>query len=298
VADSPRTVALKAFARAAATRARALDFGILGTFAMATMLFVGAVAGITLLLYVFSEERELLARIPAIIQVFSCFIVLLAGIFTKTMLAERARVLDNHSGFLKVLKPLSGAGLAGLHRGIPPEKLLEVRGKSEASGGAPKRWWQTVEESLEIYTGADGREGWFTLRPVTEILDEETLVWDGYHASFYQAIPGILTALGLLATFIAILQGLSGVSYNPQDSAHPVTGIDTLINGLSGKFVSSIVALMASIVFTFIEKKVCERAIVESYRGLLLQCREVVPYLPQSRILMDLRAEMAKRANG
>jgi len=297
VADSPRTVDLKTCARAASAKVRAWDFRILGAFVTAMLLFVGAIGAIALILYLFSEEREFLARIPAIIQVFSSVIVLLAGAFTKTMLAERASVLDNHSSFLNLLKPLNGSGLAGLHRGIAPDKLLEIRGRSELSSGPPKQWWQLVEESLEIYTAVDGREGWFTLRPVTEILDEETLVWAGYHASFYQAIPGILTALGLLATFIAILQGLAGVSYNPLDSAHPVTGIDTLINGLSGKFVSSIVALLASIVFTLIEKKIGEQSILQSYRGLLQRCRQVVPYLPQSRILMELRAALAKQEN-
>ena len=74
----------------------------------------------------------------------------------------------------------------------------------------------------------------------------------------------ILTALGLLATFIAILQGLAGVTYNEADPLHPISGIDTLINGLAGKFLSSILALLLSVLFTVIERKISERQVSQA----------------------------------
>jgi hypothetical protein len=124
---------------------------------------------------------------------------------------------------------------------------------------------------------------------VREILTEEELIEPFYHASFHQAVPGILTALGLLATFSAILVALSGVSYNAANTAQPVTGIDSLINGLAGKFLSSIIALILSMIFTFVEKKACERRIYREVDALRNLITRIFPFLSQTRILLDLQ---------
>jgi hypothetical protein len=102
-------------------------------------------------------------------------------------------------------------------------------------------------------------------------------------------VPGILTALGLLATFSAILVALSGVSYNPGNTVQPVTGIDALINGLAGKFLSSIIALILSMIFTFVEKKVCERQILDRMDDVLSRVKQLFPFLSQTRLLLDLQ---------
>ena len=104
----------------------------------------------------------------------------------------------------------------------------------------------------------------------------------------------------LLATFVAILMALAGVTYNPRDTMRPVSGIDQLINGLSGKFLSSIVALILSVVFTLLEKKICDRQLRNSYDALTRRCRDVFPFLTQSRILLDIQriaVAQSQRAN-
>ena len=139
------------------------------------------------------------------------------------------------------------------------------------------------------YERPESEGDWFLTQPVTELLTEDDLVTPFYHSAFHQAVPGILTALGLLATFSAILIALSGVSYNPGNAVQPVTGIDTLINGLSGKFLSSVIALILSIIFTFVEKKVCERQILRKCDEVLNRLRPLFPYLSQTRVLLDLQ---------
>ena len=63
-----------------------------------------------------------------------------------------------------------------------------------------------------------------------------------------KALPGLLTAWGLLGTFIAILLGLKGIDPNN------IATINQLVHGLSAKFLSSIIALFCSISFIFQEK--------------------------------------------
>jgi hypothetical protein len=270
-----------------------LDPRLIGSFLGAACLFMAAIAAVVGLLYLYSSEREQLARIPLLIQIFSCFIVILSFILIKLMMAERNVVLDDFKSFQALLGPGSAGSNSDRALGLTTEKLVHIRMKSQTSSSAAKRWWTLVEGALEIYKRPDGQTGWFSVRPIEDVLTEDKLIWNTYHSSFHQAVPGILTALGLLATFTAILQGLSAVTYNPQDASHPVSGIESLINGLSGKFLSSIVALLASILFTFIEKKLCERSLSLAYSELLTRFEHAIPFLPQSRILMDLQSTLA-----
>jgi CDP-diacylglycerol pyrophosphatase len=124
---------------------------------------------------------------------------------------------------------------------------------------------------------------------VNESLSEEDVIDVFYHSAFHESVPGILTSLGLLATFVAILLALAGVAYNPDDPAHAVSGIDQLINGLSGKFLSSIIALALSVIFTLLEKKVCDRQLLESYTLLVRRAANTFPLLTQTRILLDIQ---------
>ena len=71
------------------------------------------------------------------------------------------------------------------------------------------------------------------------------------HLDLIKATPSILTAVGLLGTFLAILIGLHHVQVL---QGGQVKGIEGLINGLSGKFLSSIIALLCSIGLTIYEK--------------------------------------------
>lgn len=71
------------------------------------------------------------------------------------------------------------------------------------------------------------------------------------HLDLIKATPSILTAIGLLGTFLAILIGLHHVQVL---QGGQVKGIEGLINGLSGKFLSSIIALLCSIGLTIYEK--------------------------------------------
>jgi hypothetical protein len=215
-------------------------------------------------------------------------VVLAAGLLFR-LLVERRRTLRALARLSDALARFRPAGRQERAGGVSPEKMDAIRSSCEYLTGSPRDWWMAVDEALEYYESPEGEAGWFLTRPVREILPEEDLIEPFYHASFHQAVPGILTALGLLATFSAILVALSGVSYNAANTAQPVTGIDSLINGLAGKFLSSIIALILSMIFTFVEKKVCERRIYREVDALRSLVTWVFPFLSQTRILLDLQ---------
>jgi hypothetical protein len=253
-------------------------------------------SGIIAVFFAASKMTSLFQRIPPEIQ-FACeALIVLAGVLLFRLLVERRRTLRAYAQFTDTLSRFHPAGRQGRASGVSPEKMDQLRAACEYLTGSPREWWLAVDEALEYYESPEGEGGWFLTLPVREILPEEELIAPFYHASFHQAVPGILTALGLLATFSAILVALSGVSYNAANAAQPVTGIDSLINGLAGKFLSSIIALILSMIFTFVEKKACERRIYHEVDALRSLITRIFPFLSLTRILLDLqRIALASR---
>lgn len=134
-----------------------------------------------------------------------------------------------------------------------------------------------------------------TLAP-REILTEDTVIGPYYHASFHQAVPGLLTATGLLLTFVSILLALVNVHVEGGQGAETVKGTNELINGLSAKFISSILGLLLSIIFVLIERKACERAITTAYAQLMDKIADLIPVLTPTRIQLDIQMYAARQA--
>lgn len=237
--------------------------------------------------------KALLVRIPPELLVFCLGLVVLTAVLLARMLAERRRAARACDEFLGAVAGVPAADREERWGGLPDQRMEEICRRCENLDGKPREWWRALEEALEYYTAADGRAGWFLTRPAGEVLPEEEVIEPFYHASFHQAVPGVVTALGLLGTFTAILLALAGVSYDASNAARPVSGIDGLINGLAGKFLSSIVALVLSVAFTFVEKKRCERYLARRYDELIRRMRKLLPYLSQTRILLDIQRGLA-----
>jgi len=265
------------------------EFHWAGTLFKLVFWWGAAFLGLIVAFFALYRIKGMISAIPPVIQAACIILVSLTLLLAVSMLRERRRALDAHDRFLAALADLKPLSDAELTAGISQAKMSVLRRKVGALAGKPGEWWLAIERSMEYYTSPTGIEGWFITRPFAESLPEEDVVDSFYNSSFHQAVPGILTALGLLATFVAILMALAGVTYNPRDPMRPVSGIDQLINGLSGKFLSSIIALILSVIFTLLEKKICDRQLRNSYDALVKRCRDVFPYLTQSRILLDIQ---------
>jgi hypothetical protein len=263
--------------------------GVLATIALGVALLVlafGAILGL-------GSMVPILGKIPVEIQAACAAILLLAGFLMTRMMAERRRAITafrKFSGILGAVPPAAGEEPG---RALPPQRMEELRQRFGELRGEPAKWWQRLEEALVCYPSPDGRRGWYLSRSCEEVLPEEEMISPYYHFSFHQAVPAVLTALGLLATFTAILAALSQLVYNPQVQGSPVSGIDRLINGLAGKFLSSIVALLLSVIYTFLEKKVCERRLRAEYASLMYALRRRLPLLSPLQVLIDIRQSLA-----
>ncbi len=95
----------------------------------------------------------------------------------------------------------------------------------------------------------------FSTRPAKDVLTQEGLMGSHINFAFYQHFPSLITGIGLLLTFLALFVGLGKLHAEGSE----IIGIQGLINGLAGKFLTSIVGLMLATVFTLIEKPIMSR---------------------------------------
>jgi hypothetical protein len=145
-----------------------------------------------------------------------------------------------------------------------------------------------LDSHIEQYSSPEDLEGWFLTETPRRALPYEIIIGRRFHSAIFTAFPGLLTGAGLTLTFIAILWALYGVHYDKANTVEPISGIDVLINGLSGKFLSSIVALVLSIFFTVVEKG-ATRNLRNRYEQLLAAVERAIPCLSSTQILLDIR---------
>lgn len=154
-------------------------------------------------------------------------------------------------------------------------------------------WWSSVGEATEKYTSVEGQDGFFVTQPVDAILTDEAVLRAYYRAAGFHHVPGILTSLGLLGTFLALLIGLSELHVGSDNS---VAGIGNLIANLSGKFLTSVVALGLSVLFLLFDLYAFQPTIRRRRAKLVRVLAARLPYLTPSRVLLDIQRLNVKQA--
>ncbi|MBL8212583.1 MAG: hypothetical protein JNK87_17850 [Bryobacterales bacterium] len=231
-----------------------------------------------------------LMRIACVgLVVMACY--LLARVLLEARRAERA--LGNLFAALAGIEALDPYEL---RRGVPLPTIESLRARGSELQSNEQPLWREVEQHIEPYTNPEGEEGYFLTSQPRTILPEEAIAGRYYHASFHQAVPGLLTALGLLLTFVSILLALANVHVDGSQGSETVKGTSELINGLSAKFISSILGLALSIVFVLVERKVCERRITTAYEKFMNRLGEILPVLTPMRIQLDLQMYAGRQA--
>ncbi|MGA8027962.1 MAG: hypothetical protein WB992_12540 [Bryobacteraceae bacterium] len=234
-------------------------------------------------------------RIPIPILAACGILVLLFFIFLVRMLRETSKT---YRALRKLRFPLRSllVDRGAPRRGLEPERLEELRAKCSKLANPLRSWWFRIEDHLVRYAAPDGQEEWYLGAPAREVLTEESVLERYYHASFHQAVPGILTGLGLAATFVAILYALTGLHVTVMNETETITGIKELIEGLSGKFLTSIVGLLLSMIFLLTERKWCERRLTNAFEDLLDTTSELIPTISAARVQLETQAVLARQS--
>lgn len=151
--------------------------------------------------------------------------------------------------------------------------------------------WQSFQ-SILIYrkdNRGDSDQVWAT-ESAGQFFSESNLLDPQVNRKFFLSIPGIVTGTGLLFTFLAILVALLDVRI----AETKVVGLEGLIGGLSGKFVSSVAALFSATVFLCLEKALFYRFNLK--RQILVSAIDnLIPRLSTTRVMADIQHEIAEQ---
>src|SRR6187402_211647 len=237
-----------------------------------------------------SSTTEFLRLLPLPIKIGTPLVALVAFGSAGKLYFSTRRILGQMSSFRAFLSGSAGSGDSH-HTGASPADFDRLRTQGSQLPEPTAGWWHRCEDAAEPYRGAEGQEGYFLTDPSNEVLPYESLT-SSLRKDVYRSLPGVLTGAGLTLTFIAILTALYGVHYDKANTVEPITGIDILINGLSGKFLSSVIALLCSIGFTFFEHSQSAR-LRKGYTETITTLRGVIPRLTTARILLDIRKSSA-----
>jgi hypothetical protein len=227
-----------------------------------------------------------LQQLPLVIQV-GCAGLLVATLgFGLALFHGSSRVIRDLNKYAELFDEFR-ADDSVRSKGMTLDRLDLLRVRAASLTGIRIHWWHRISASIQAYT-SDPEERFFLVESPKDLLAYDWTVGKNFNGSLFSIIPGILTGLGLMLTFLAILIALVGVHYDKLNSVEPITGIDALINGLSGKFTSSILAISLSILFTFFEKGRVRR-VKAAYERVLSAISTAIPLLSPSRILLDIR---------
>ena len=189
----------------------------------------------------------------------------------------------------KLSKSLADLRRPTLGTGLSVSEIEKLR---ESFGKRPflVSIWTQIEHKLIRRRGDSSDEYWLSV-PASDVLHSSAVTDSQLNREWYEAIPGILSGTGLLVTFIAILVALMHVRLD----GNQVKGLDLLIGGLSGKFVSSIAALFAATVFVIFEKQQFH-SLDGSISRLADSVAAIVPILTPTHLLIELQKDMGEQS--
>lgn len=207
-------------------------------------------------------------RAPAFSWLISaCLIVYCAWIFFRQLRESkiRQRTLSVADRRLKALQTKS-LPAQGRRNGVSGRVLREI---DKVFDDLPhlKTVWQTISSSIISRTDGNGEERFWIADDTGAFFNESVSA----ESQVYRNASAIITGVGLLATFLAILVALLDVRL----ANNRIQGLDQLIQGLSGKFLSSVVAVACATALIFFEKdlfqpvKAHTLALGVTLRGLL-----------------------------
>lgn len=93
------------------------------------------------------------------------------------------------------------------------------------------------------------RESGQLLSDIDEYVNDDVLALHSWQSVVMQ-IPGTLTGLGILGTFIGLIIGIGGIGFSTVNAA--LTSVQTLLEGIQVAFYTSIAGVILSLLFNFL----------------------------------------------
>src|SRR5690625_4570274 len=140
--------------------------------------------------------------------------------------------------------------------GVTTDELVSRRGdlrdQAERSDDVVRHLWREFDETL--VESPDRKSLWNTL-DAEHFFNSQALAPRLMHNRLLTVVPSILTAIGVLGTFIGLTTGLNGMDLHTDSTVDELkTGIDHLIGGAAVAFMTSVWGVLFSLITNFTEK--------------------------------------------
>jgi biopolymer transport protein ExbB/TolQ len=122
------------------------------------------------------------------------------------------------------------------------------------------------------------------------------------HSNVLSQVPGVMTGLGILGTFIGLSLGLQG--FNTGTTAEITGSIEPLMNGIKVAFHTSIYGMVFSLVFNYVYKKRLDDAenalnyFLRNFKKYVLPDTEKESANMQTRAIIELNNTISQRLPG
>lgn len=138
----------------------------------------------------------------------------------------------------------------------------------------PDSPWVAVMDQLDFFGKADldelfadykqkvqqQRSSGIVITSISDTINEELVAVKSWQGVMHQ-IPGTLTGLGILGTFIGLIFGIRGIQFESMETA--IRSIQNLLGGIEFAFYTSIAGVILSILFNILYKVIWNMTIRE-----------------------------------
>ena len=134
-----------------------------------------------------------------------------------------------------------------------------------------------------------------------EYINEDTVVDKPGHARLAELIPSLLTSLGILGTFIGLMEGLTSVDFS--DAEGTIQSIPLLLSGMRFAFATSVAGISCSLLFNMFYRISVGRAYraLDNFEEAFYELAMPRPLAPDVQMMcqkLDEDERMARLAEG
>lgn len=202
------------------------------------------------------EPKQFLGILaPLFIWVGACLLLLGTIVFLGRLFWIIFRESRLHGRIVTRLKEIRGANPLIAGDGLSIAAFDSVEQLFEASEPLQQAW-RGFQRQVLVVRNLSGEDRVYSSDSADNAFNESAVIDSRLNRNFYSSVPGLVTGVGLLLTFIAILYALKELHFTPDER---IEGIKDLVTGLSGKFVSSVAALFAASLFLLFEKPLLQQ---------------------------------------
>lgn len=141
-------------------------------------------------------------------------------------------------------------------------------------------WWERYVVNLREMKRANAE------CDVISFINTNTVILSNGHSQFAELLPGVMTSLGILGTFIGLVSGLSGLKVSGVSVEQMQQSIAVLIEGMNGAFYTSIVGVICAVSFQMIRRMAIANA-TTALNDFVHVCQSVVsrPYTQDTKLI-------------